>query len=66
MLTDPGPCLVTVVSPPSTGPTVQVKAPTHHPAMLPNTGGPNAWLALGGLALLLGGGALLVRERRVR
>jgi LPXTG-motif cell wall-anchored protein len=64
-LTDPGPCLV-VVSPPTTSPTVQVNAPTHHPAMLPNTGGPNAWLALGGLALLLGGGALLVRERRLR
>lgn len=66
VLTDPGPCPVTVVSPPTTSPTVQVKAPTHHPAMLPNTGGPNAWLALGGLALLLGGGALLVRERRLR
>jgi LPXTG-motif cell wall-anchored protein len=67
-LTDPGACLVTVVSPPTvTSPTVQVQAPkAHHPALLPNTGGPNQWLALGGLVLLLGGGALVSRERRLR
>ena len=67
-LTDPGPCLVTVVSPPTaTNPVVQVQGPkAHHPALLPNTGGPNQWLALGGLVLLLGGGALVSRERRMR
>jgi LPXTG-motif cell wall-anchored protein len=64
-LTDPGTCL-TVVSPPTTSPTVQVKAPTHHPTVLPNTGGPTVWLALGGLVLLLAGGGLVVRERRLR
>jgi LPXTG-motif cell wall-anchored protein len=66
-LTDPGPCLVTVVSPPTTSPAVQVQGPkAHHPTVLPNTGGPNQWLALAGLVLLLGGGALVSRERRLR
>jgi LPXTG-motif cell wall-anchored protein len=36
----------------------------HHPAVLPNTGGPNGmWLA-GGLALLIAGGALVLGDRR--
>jgi LPXTG-motif cell wall-anchored protein len=61
--TDPGACSVTVVSPP-TSPTV-VKHP-HPPASLPNTGGTSVWLPLGGLALLLAGGTLLVRDRRRR
>jgi LPXTG-motif cell wall-anchored protein len=66
-LTDPGTCLVTVVSPPTTSPVVQVQPPkAHHPMVLPNTGGPNQWLALAGLVLLLGGGALVSRERRLR
>jgi LPXTG-motif cell wall-anchored protein len=38
----------------------------HHPAVLPNTGGPDGlWLA-GGLALLLAGGALVLGDRRRR
>ncbi|HEX2895376.1 MAG TPA: LPXTG cell wall anchor domain-containing protein [Marmoricola sp.] len=65
--TDPGPCTVIVSPPTTTSPTVQVQAPhAHHPAVLPNTGGPTPWLALGGLVLLLGGGALLTRERLSR
>jgi len=65
VLTDPGACLVTVVSPPTTtSPTVEVQGPVT-PSVLPNTGGPNPWLLAAGLALVAGG-ALLVGGRRRR
>jgi len=60
VLTDPGTCVV--VSPP-TSPTVVVSSPGH-PSVLPNTGGPNLWLVSGALVLILGGTALVSRERR--
>ncbi len=60
VLTDPGSCEV-IVSPPTT------KPPTHHvPSSLPNTGGPNSWLAASGLVLLLGGVGLVGAGRRRR
>ncbi|HEX7716987.1 MAG TPA: LPXTG cell wall anchor domain-containing protein [Marmoricola sp.] len=61
VLTDPGSCAV-VVSPPTTTGHTQV----HVPGSLPNTGGPNLWLAAGGLVLLLGGGLLVAGDRRRR
>jgi LPXTG-motif cell wall-anchored protein len=65
VLTDPGPCLVTVVSPPTTGgETTEVAGP--NPSVLPDTGGPAVWPAMAGLVLLLGGGALVTRDRRRR
>ena len=36
------------------------------PAVLPNTGGPDAWLPASGLALLLAGGTLVAADRRRR
>jgi LPXTG-motif cell wall-anchored protein len=62
-LTDPGACLVTVVSPPKAPPTsVAVAGP--RPKVLPNTGvsGNLALLAGGGLALIMAGGLLLRRR----
>ena len=44
-------------------PPKQVK-PQHHPAVLPNTGGPDRWLPAAGLALLLAGAALVAGDRR--
>jgi LPXTG-motif cell wall-anchored protein len=35
-----------------------------HPHVLPNTGGPNAWVFAAGLALLLSGGALVLADQR--
>jgi LPXTG-motif cell wall-anchored protein len=35
-----------------------------HPHVLPNTGGPDAWVLATGLAMLLGGGALLLADQR--
>jgi LPXTG-motif cell wall-anchored protein len=46
-----------IVSPPS--PPKQ-----HHPAVLPNTGGPDVGLLGAGLVLLLGGGLLVAGDRR--
>jgi len=50
---------VIVVSPPK---------PTQkpHPHVLPNTGGPNGWIAAGGLALVLAGGTLVLADQRRR
>lgn len=62
VLTDPGPCLVTVVEPPTTGVDTVVAGPT--PSTLPNTGAPALWPALAGLVLLLGGGLLVAGGRR--
>jgi len=47
-----------IVSPPIVSPP--------HPAVLPNTGGPDRWLFAAGLALLLAGGTLVVGDRRRR
>jgi LPXTG-motif cell wall-anchored protein len=35
-----------------------------HPHVLPNTGGPDAWVFAAGLAMLLGGGALVLADQR--
>jgi LPXTG-motif cell wall-anchored protein len=47
-------------------PPKQVVSPPkqHHPAVLPNTGGPDRWLLGAGLLLLLGGGTLVAGDRR--
>jgi len=37
-----------------------------HPHVLPNTGGPNGWIAAGGLALVLAGGMLVLTDQRRR
>ena len=51
-----------IVSPPVVSPPVH----QHHPHVLPNTGGPNVWLFTTGLALLLGGGTLVLSDLRRR
>ena len=61
VLTDPGSCAV-IVSPPTTPTHTHV----HVPSTLPNTGGPNQWLAASGLVLLLGGALLVAADRRRR
>jgi LPXTG-motif cell wall-anchored protein len=49
-------------------PVVLVESPTSqpHPNVLPNTGGPEVGLFAAGLALLLGGGALVLADQRRR
>jgi len=50
---------------PPVAPVVVVSPPkVHHPAVLPNTGGPNRWAFAAGLALLVAGGALVAGDRR--
>lgn len=51
-----------VVEPPTVEPTVEPPSSSG----LPNTGGPDAWLLVAGLVLLLGGGILLLSEWRRR
>jgi uncharacterized repeat protein (TIGR01451 family)/LPXTG-motif cell wall-anchored protein len=48
-----------IVSPPS-------PPKLHHPAVLPNTGGPDRWIPAAGLALLVAGAALVAGDRRRR
>jgi hypothetical protein len=51
-------------------PQVIVKPPTApqkpHPHVLPNTGGPDGWVAAGGLALVLAGATLVLADQRRR
>jgi LPXTG-motif cell wall-anchored protein len=47
-------------------PVVVVAGPVASPGVLPNTGGPDAWLVAAGMLLLLGGGSLVVSDRRRR